>query len=67
MYFADLLTVVLVHLLNFPNIHTMTDDVVVELIAMRYSCQPGSWKLAKRMEVKTIEASHEKINTTKAQ
>lgn len=45
----------------------MTDDVVVELIAMRYSCQPRSWKLVKRMEVKTIEASQDKRRTTKAQ
>ncbi len=62
-----MLAVLLVHLLNLPNVHSMTNNVVVELIAMCYSCQPGSWKLAKRMEVETIEASQAKVKTTKAQ
>ena len=36
-FLTDLLTVFLVHLLNFPKVHPSTKDVVVELISMCYS------------------------------
>ena len=64
--FTKLHTVLLVHLLYFPNVHPTTKDVVIELISMCYSRQLGTWKSAERMEVKTIEASQDKVETTKA-
>ena len=65
-YSAKFLTVFLMHLLNFPDVHSMTDDIVVELVAMRYSCQLGTWKMAKRVEIKTIESLNKKVRTTEA-
>ena len=65
-YWPRFLTVFLVHLLNFPDVHSMTDDIVIELIAMRYSCQLGTWKMAKRVEIKTIEALNNKVRTAEA-
>ena len=65
--YQRLLTIFLVHLLNFPNVHSTTKDVVIELISMCYNCQPGTWKFAEGMEVKTVEASQDNIKTTKAE
>ena len=65
-YWLRFLTVFLVHLLNFPDVHSMTDDIVIELKAVRYSCQLGTWKMAKRVEIKTIEALNNKVRTAEA-
>ena len=61
-----LLTIFLVHLLNFPKVHPSTKDVVIELISMGYSGQLETWESAERMEIKTIEACQDKIKTTEA-
>lgn len=56
-FLLEELTVFLVHLLNLPNVHSATNDVVIKLIAICYSCQLRTWKTAERMEIKTVEAS----------
>ena len=63
---SEFLTVLLVHLLDFPDVHSMTDDIVVKLTAMRYGCQLRTWEMAKRVEIKTIEALDRKVGTTEA-
>ena len=40
---------------------------MVEFNAMCQSCQSGSWKMAKRMEIETIEASQEEVDSPKSQ
>ena len=44
----------------------MTDNIVIELVAMRYSRQPGTRETAKWVEIKTIEALNGKVRTTEA-
>ncbi len=54
------------HFLDFPNVHPSTKDVVIELKSMCYSRQLGAWESAEGMEVKTVEASQDKVEATKA-
>ena len=55
------------HLLNFPQIHSSTKDIVIELISMCDSGQLGTWELSERMEVETIEAPQDKIKSSEAE
>ena len=54
------------HSLNFPDVHSTADDIVIEFIGMRYSCHFGTREMAKRMKVKTIETFGNKVCTTEA-
>ena len=49
--FVDSQTVFLVHFLDLPNVHSMTNNVMVEFVAAGNSCQFGSRKLMERMEI----------------
>lgn len=65
-FLTKLPTVSLVHPLGFPDVHPPTKDFVIELNSMCNSRQLWTWEAAKRMEVRSIGASQEKIKTSKA-
>jgi hypothetical protein len=52
-----ILTVFLVHALDFPNVHATLDNIVVELIKERSSGNLRTWEFRQRMKVQMVNSS----------